>query len=65
LENYRSQNGIPWEMAEGGIQILVDYEVRTQSTKLAMGPQGVVLFRKGYSANSGDDWRGYFQSFIK
>lgn len=45
--------------------MLVDYEVRTQSTKLAMDPQGAVLFRKGYSANSDDDWRGYFQSIIQ
>ena len=65
LEEYRQQNDIPWNMAEGDFQILRDYEVRTQSTKLAMDPQGTVLFRKGYSTNSDDDWRGYFQSIIQ
>jgi thiol-disulfide isomerase/thioredoxin len=65
LEEYRQQNGIPWAMAEGGLPMLVDYEVRTQSTKVGMDARGVILFRKGYSANSADDWRGYFQSIIQ
>jgi hypothetical protein len=65
LEEYRQQNDIPWDMAEGGFQVLSDYEVRTQATKLAMNSQGTVLFRKGYSTNSADDWRGYFESIIQ
>ena len=61
LAAFQDENGIAWTMAEGPDDMARRYEVLTQSTKLGIGPDGVVLFRHGYGTGSASVWRERLQ----
>ena len=61
LAAFQDENDIAWTMAEGPDDMVRRYEVTTQSTKLGIGPDGVVLFRYGYGTSGERVWRERLQ----
>ena len=42
---------------EGPDGLAAQYEVRRQSTKFGIGPDGVITYRGDYGSSSPDEWR--------
>ena len=58
LESYRQRNGgTAWVMATAPAQMARDFRVLSQSTKLILDSDGVVLYREGYPAINEGSWR--------
>ena len=62
LAEFQDENEITWTMAEGPDDMLTRYEVLTQSTKLGIGPDGVVLFRHPYGISDAEVWQERLES---
>ena len=63
LENvaaYGQQQGYPWPMAQPGEGMLKDLRVTGQSTKVAFGPDGVIVYRDGFGGGNAQVWRELF-----
>ena len=56
LAQFQDQQGISWTMAEGPAAMVVAYAVRTQSTKLGIADDGVILLREGYGSAGPGTW---------
>lgn len=52
--------GGPWQDAEPLGRMLVDLNVRTQSTKIAVDAQGIITYRQGYGRGDPMTWRRVF-----
>jgi len=61
LEAYREREGHPWLVAEPAGTMLKDLKVLVQSTKIAVDPQGVIIYRDGYGQGGEETWRRVFQ----
>lgn len=58
LGTYAVENGLDWVFGEGPNALPRDYAVRSQSTKVGIGADGTIVFRKGKSTNNTRFWRG-------
>lgn len=61
LGAYSQQQGYPWPMATAGPRMLANLGVRSQSTKLAFGHDGVITYRDGYGKGDDATWRRVFE----
>ena len=52
-------------MAEAHRDVTVDYGVTSQSTKVAIGWDGVILFREGYGTKSQNWWENVFTTLAQ
>jgi len=48
---------MPFMFVEGPDGLAAQYEVRRQSTKFGIGPDGVITYRGDYGSSSPDEWR--------
>ena len=60
LESYRERNDFVYQAAVGVGRIIPTFNVRSQSTKVAMDGSGVIVYRAGKSGGSDADWRKVF-----
>ena len=44
--------------------MVLEFEVRTQSTKFGITADGVIQFKRGYGISSAEEWRQRFQALI-
>ena len=58
---FGQSNGYPWPMAQPGREMLESFRVTQQSTKVAFGPDGVIVYRAGFNAGSANEWRELFR----
>lgn len=58
LERVRQEREYPWPVAEPASNMIVDFFVLQQSTKVAMDSRGVIVYRAGYSRGDEETWRG-------
>ena len=66
LELFRQNNGgTNWLMATAPAKMVVDFKVFTQSTKLIIDADGVVLYRAGYGSTSADSWRQVLNAVLE
>ena len=66
LELFRQNNGgTNWQMATAPSTMAVDFRVFTQSTKLIMDADGVVLYRAGYGSTGADSWRQVLDAVLQ
>ena len=56
LNAQKNARGYPGLFTEGPDRMVRDFGVRSQSTKLGIGSDGIVLWKKGYGVSSGGDW---------
>lgn len=61
LEAYREREGHPWLVAEPQGPMLRDLKVLVQSTKVAVDPNGVIIYREGYGQGGEETWRQVFE----
>ena len=61
IRDYAERSGFPWLMAPTHLDVVVGYGVRSQSTKIGIGSDGVVLFRGGYGTRSAQQWAAWME----
>ena len=60
LERYREAQGYPWPVAVPDRTLLPNLRIITQSSKLAIGGDGVITYRDGYGRGR-DAWASVFE----
>jgi hypothetical protein len=60
LESYKENQGYPWPMAIPSRRMLSDFRVLQQSTKVAIGGDGIITYRDGYGRGNETRWRQVF-----
>ena len=58
---YGESQGYPWPMAQPGAGMLQSLRVTGQSTKVAFGPDGVIVYRAGFGGGNAQEWRELFK----
>ena len=61
IEAYREKQGYPWPVAQPGAGMLASFKVTSQSTKIAIGSDGVIIYRDGYGKGSDETWIQVFK----
>ena len=56
LAGWGESRGFFWPLTTFNRDVLVSYNVRTQSTKVGIDSDGVIVLRDGYGTNSADEW---------
>ena len=56
LTQYKEENGLMWTFAQGPDHMARDFNVVSQSTKLGIGPHGIIATAKGDGSNDADYW---------
>ena len=54
IVNYVDSSNSDWNVAVPLGPMLADFNVRSQSTKIAVGNNGIIVYRDGYG--KGDEW---------
>jgi hypothetical protein len=65
IEAYREQQGYPWPVAQPGAGMLASFKVTRQSTKIAIGTDGVIIYRDGYGKGSDEKWHEVLQELAE
>ena len=65
IRSFRDNNAYSWPMAEAHRDIIVDYGVTSQNTKVVVGQDGVILFREGYGGKSESWWEKVFATLAQ
>ena len=61
LGAYAADNSLDWVFSEAPTDLPRDYAVRSQSTKIGIGADGTIVFRKDKSTNDASFWRGVLE----
>ena len=61
VAEFGERNGYPWPMAQPGEGMLESLRVTSHSTKVAFGPDGVIVYRAGFGKGNAQDWRELFK----
>lgn len=56
IRSYFEQNRYPWDAYLGNRDLFESYRVTSQSTKIGLDRNGIIIFRKGYGSNPADWW---------
>ncbi len=57
IDAYAAQQEYPWAMAGYHADILTDYGITAQASKVVIGPDGVITLRRIGGALSAESWR--------
>jgi len=60
LESYKENQGYPWPVAIPSPRMLSGFRVLQQSTKVAIGADGIITYRDGYGRGDEARWRQVF-----
>ena len=60
LSAAQSRSGHPGEVATPGGSMISDFNVTSQSTKVAIDANGVIVYRAGIGQGDPNDWEGVF-----
>ena len=61
LVNNQNREGYPGEVAEPSSNMLTDFRVLKQSTKVGIDATGAIVYRAGFGDVGGDGWQGVFE----
>jgi hypothetical protein len=61
VKEFRDANGYSWPMATAHGDVIRDYNITVQSSKVAVDHRGVIAFRSGYGTQSEETWREWFE----
>ena len=56
LQEFSKENGYPWRVGQSDIKMLKAFDVTIQSTKIAIGKDGVIVYRAGYGEGTSQEW---------
>ena len=57
IREFAGKNGYMWEMAVFDADIVLEYRILQQSSKVAINANGVITYRGGYGSLSPTKWR--------
>ena len=57
IREFAGKNGYTWEMATFDADIVLEYRILQQSSKVAINANGVITYRGGYGNLSPSKWR--------
>ena len=57
VRSYSNRHGYPWEMAPYNGNVLLEYRITSQSSKVVIDGNGVITYRGGYGSLSSREWR--------
>ncbi len=57
IREYAEKNGYPWEMATFDADIVLEYRILQQASKVAINANGVITYRGGKGNLSSSKWR--------
>ena len=60
LEKYRDDQGYPWPIGIPEGNMLADFRILTQSTKIAFDENGIITYRDGYGQGNPEIWGSVF-----
>ncbi|MDA0770254.1 MAG: hypothetical protein O2821_08540 [Chloroflexi bacterium] len=63
LEEYRKKNEYPWPVSIPDDDMLSNFRVISQSTKVAVNGDGIITYRDGYG-RGGDSWEDVFSELV-
>ena len=61
LSASQSTNGHPGEVATPGGSMISDFKVTSQSTKVAIDANGIIVYRAGIGQGDPNEWQGVFK----
>ena len=61
LDKDRIASGYPWPVSLPVGKVLADFRVLSQSTKVAIDPNGVIVYRDSKGRGDVEKWREVFQ----
>ena len=61
LSAYQSRSGHPGDVATPGGSMISDFNVTSQSTKVAIDANGVIIYRAGGGQGDTNEWEGVFK----
>ena len=61
LRALAKDRGYPWSIGLADRNMLEDFNVRIQSTKIAIDFNGVIIYRAGYGQGTIEEWISVFQ----
>ena len=61
LERYKAEQKHPWPVATAPFGMLADYDIKIQSTKVAIDGKGIIAYREGYGGGFAENWHRLFQ----
>ena len=64
LRRYRAEYNLPWDLVRGDTEIIMDYNVRSQATLVALDDTGVIIQRTSYGMRSSADWQSLFDKLL-
>ena len=56
LQNYQNESGHPGTVAKAVGNMIRNFRVTQQSTKVAIDANGIIVYRSGYGRGSPDEW---------
>jgi hypothetical protein len=65
IRGFRDDNGYSWLWAASHREVMRDYNITVQSSKVAVDHQGVIVFREGYGTQPGETWEKLFEELSK
>ncbi|MCY4366307.1 MAG: hypothetical protein OXE17_08805 [Chloroflexi bacterium] len=57
---YGESRGYPWPVAASSVQMLADFNITLQSTKIAFDSEGFIIYRGNMGQGSDEEWRRLF-----
>ncbi len=61
LQNYQNDSGHVGTVARSAGNMIRDFRVTQQSTKVAIDANGVIIYRAGFGGGSASEWTTVFQ----
>ena len=56
IASYSDREGFAWPMVVHNADILKEFRILERSTKIGIGRDGLIKFRKGFGLNSEETW---------
>jgi hypothetical protein len=61
LHAFAQEEGYPWLVGVADRKILQAFDVKVQSTKIAIDADGVIVYRAGYGKGTSEEWISVFE----
>ena len=65
IVDYSDKEGFTWPMAIYDANILKEFRIIERSTKIGIGGDGIIKFRKGFGLNSEEIWKNILESLSR
>ena len=62
IASWGESRGFFWPLTTFDRDVLVDYNVRTQSTKVGIDRNGVIVLREGYGTQNFSEWQRWLDT---